>query len=179
MDPERWRRIEEIYHSALEMKPELRESYLDEACAGICRCARKSSVFWSASQRRRASLTLPLWSWRRKRWLPTVTPQPIPAWSDASCPLQSRGEDRRRGMAKFSWRGTRRSSVTSRSSSSRRKCRATQSRASVFCGRPGRPPLSITLTSVLSTRPMRSRVPFIVMEYVEGESLKERLARVR
>ena len=34
MDPERWRRIEELYHSALAMKPDLRESYLDEACAG-------------------------------------------------------------------------------------------------------------------------------------------------
>ena len=34
MDPERWRRIEELYHSVLEMKPDLRESYLDEACAG-------------------------------------------------------------------------------------------------------------------------------------------------
>jgi len=34
MDPERWRRIEELYHSALAMKPDLRQSYLDEACAG-------------------------------------------------------------------------------------------------------------------------------------------------
>ena len=30
MDPERWRRIEELYHSALAMKPDLRESYLDD-----------------------------------------------------------------------------------------------------------------------------------------------------
>jgi len=34
MNPERWRRIEKLYHSVLEMKPDLRESYLDGACAG-------------------------------------------------------------------------------------------------------------------------------------------------
>jgi eukaryotic-like serine/threonine-protein kinase len=34
MDPERWRRIEELYHSALELKSDQRESYLNEACAG-------------------------------------------------------------------------------------------------------------------------------------------------
>jgi hypothetical protein len=34
MDPERWRRIEALYHSALELKPGLRKSYLNEACSG-------------------------------------------------------------------------------------------------------------------------------------------------
>ncbi len=34
MDPERWRRIEDLYHSALELKPERRESFLRTACAG-------------------------------------------------------------------------------------------------------------------------------------------------
>lgn len=32
MNPERWRRIEEIYHSALEQESERRDSYLNAAC---------------------------------------------------------------------------------------------------------------------------------------------------
>ena len=34
MDPERWRKIERLCNSALELKPEQREAFLDEACAG-------------------------------------------------------------------------------------------------------------------------------------------------
>ena len=32
MDPERWKRIEEIYHSALEHEPGGRTAFLAEAC---------------------------------------------------------------------------------------------------------------------------------------------------
>src|SRR5215469_352542 len=32
MDPERWRRVEELYHSALECDPEQRHSFLVAAC---------------------------------------------------------------------------------------------------------------------------------------------------
>lgn len=32
MDPHRWRRIEELYHSALERRPELREDWLAAEC---------------------------------------------------------------------------------------------------------------------------------------------------
>jgi serine/threonine protein kinase/Tol biopolymer transport system component len=34
MDPERWRKIEDIYNSALELEPDRREAFVDEACAG-------------------------------------------------------------------------------------------------------------------------------------------------
>jgi len=34
MDPERWRKIEEIYHAALECEPGERAAFLLEACAG-------------------------------------------------------------------------------------------------------------------------------------------------
>jgi len=34
MDPERWRKIEELYHSALECEPGRRAAFLQEACAG-------------------------------------------------------------------------------------------------------------------------------------------------
>src|SRR6185295_9344891 len=32
MTPERWQRIEEVYHAALEVDPEKRSAFLDEAC---------------------------------------------------------------------------------------------------------------------------------------------------
>ena len=34
MDPERWRRVEFLYHSALELDPARRNAFLEEACAG-------------------------------------------------------------------------------------------------------------------------------------------------
>ena len=34
MTPERWRKIEEIYHAALEVRGDQRAAYLKEACAG-------------------------------------------------------------------------------------------------------------------------------------------------
>src|SRR5690242_15992941 len=34
MSPERWRRVEELFHSALDRKAEDRDAFLDQACAG-------------------------------------------------------------------------------------------------------------------------------------------------
>lgn len=34
MEPDRWERIERLYHAALERVPDAREAFLDEACAG-------------------------------------------------------------------------------------------------------------------------------------------------
>ena len=34
MKPERWRKIEELYHSALERESSQRAAFLKEACAG-------------------------------------------------------------------------------------------------------------------------------------------------
>jgi serine/threonine protein kinase/tetratricopeptide (TPR) repeat protein len=34
MDPERWQRIKQIFHDALELEPEKRTAFLDQACAG-------------------------------------------------------------------------------------------------------------------------------------------------
>ena len=34
MEPARWKQIERLYHAALEREPDARESFLDEACAG-------------------------------------------------------------------------------------------------------------------------------------------------
>ena len=34
MKPERWRRIEELYHAALELEAGRREAFLEDACAG-------------------------------------------------------------------------------------------------------------------------------------------------
>ena len=34
MDQERWRRVEELFHAALERQPEARQAFLDAACGG-------------------------------------------------------------------------------------------------------------------------------------------------
>ena len=34
MDPARWKRIEELYHAAASRRPEERETFLEQACAG-------------------------------------------------------------------------------------------------------------------------------------------------
>ena len=34
MTPERWQKVEQIYHSALEREPVQRATFLNEACAG-------------------------------------------------------------------------------------------------------------------------------------------------
>ncbi len=34
MHPERWRQIEELYHSAIEREPDERRLFLDKACLG-------------------------------------------------------------------------------------------------------------------------------------------------
>lgn len=34
MTPNRWRQIEQLYHSVLKREPGLRAAFLDEACAG-------------------------------------------------------------------------------------------------------------------------------------------------
>ena len=34
MSPERWRQIEEVYHSALEQAPDQRAAFLSKACGG-------------------------------------------------------------------------------------------------------------------------------------------------
>ena len=34
MSPERWRRVEDLFHAALERAPEQRQAFLDGACNG-------------------------------------------------------------------------------------------------------------------------------------------------
>ena len=34
MDPERWRKVEGVFHEALEREPEARQTSLDVACGG-------------------------------------------------------------------------------------------------------------------------------------------------
>ena len=44
MTPERWRKVEEIYHAALDVHEEQRAALLKEACAGDDRSAPRSRV---------------------------------------------------------------------------------------------------------------------------------------
>jgi hypothetical protein len=57
MDPERWKKVEQIYNSALERKTDQRQAYLDGACAGdrelrrevdsLLGCQPETEGFWN------------------------------------------------------------------------------------------------------------------------------------
>ena len=49
MTPERWRQVEELYHSALERKAEERGAFLDGPAAPIRNCSAKLSRCWRTS----------------------------------------------------------------------------------------------------------------------------------
>ena len=44
MTPERWRQIEELYHSAREREPGERSAFLDQACRGDVELRREVEV---------------------------------------------------------------------------------------------------------------------------------------
>ena len=44
MDPERWRQVEQLYHAALEKKPDERAAFLNQACAGRLRLRAGSGI---------------------------------------------------------------------------------------------------------------------------------------
>jgi serine/threonine protein kinase/Tfp pilus assembly protein PilF len=51
MTPERWKKIGEIYHAALELLPSQRESFLDQACAGNEELRREVESLIAAEER--------------------------------------------------------------------------------------------------------------------------------
>ena len=55
MKPERWRRVEELYDSALEREESERPEFLREACGGDAELLRQVESLLACEQRRRAS----------------------------------------------------------------------------------------------------------------------------
>ena len=53
MEPERWRRVEELYHSALRVSADQRDAYLKEACRGdakLCEEVESLLVYESSAK---------------------------------------------------------------------------------------------------------------------------------
>jgi hypothetical protein len=46
MTPERWQRVKDVLHGALELTPEQRPGFLDQPAPPIRRCARIWNRFW-------------------------------------------------------------------------------------------------------------------------------------
>lgn len=51
MTPERWQRIEELYHSALEQPPDERADWLAKTCAGDESLRREIEALLEANER--------------------------------------------------------------------------------------------------------------------------------
>ena len=50
MTPERWRRLEEIFHGATGLDPAERPAYLDDACAGDAELRQEVEALISSSR---------------------------------------------------------------------------------------------------------------------------------
>ena len=61
MDPDRWRRVEELYHSALEREPEQRRVYLAEVCDGDEALRRLLDDLLSQSHSTKTLIGNPAW----------------------------------------------------------------------------------------------------------------------
>ncbi len=51
MKPERWQKLDRLFHSALERQPEERAAFLDEACAGDQQLRREVEALIAANER--------------------------------------------------------------------------------------------------------------------------------
>ena len=61
MTPERWRQIEELYHTACEHRPEEREALLTQACSGDGELQRQVESLLAQDASRGKLLDHPAW----------------------------------------------------------------------------------------------------------------------
>ena len=66
MNRERWQQIEQLYHAALKRDEVERGAFLENACAGMTRCAVKSNRFFSVKKEPRVFWMRPQWRSRRR-----------------------------------------------------------------------------------------------------------------
>jgi serine/threonine-protein kinase len=64
MTPERWQRIEELYHSAREQSPDERTNWLAEACAGDEPLRREIEALLEANEQAKEFLTGHALDWK-------------------------------------------------------------------------------------------------------------------
>src|SRR5579864_3634350 len=59
MNPERWRKVEELFHAALERAPEVRPAYLDGACSADADLRRQVELLLSQAEQAGSFLEIP------------------------------------------------------------------------------------------------------------------------
>ena len=63
MDPERWRQVEEVYHTALEFEPKARAAFLETACEGDQELRREvESLIAQGDSDSRGPIDRPAWA---------------------------------------------------------------------------------------------------------------------
>ena len=62
MSPDRWQRVETLYHAALELEPESRETFLSDACADDADLRYEVESLLSQGDAHTSPLDRPAWS---------------------------------------------------------------------------------------------------------------------
>ena|SRR5215469_5263280 len=71
MNAERWKWIEEVYHSALPSPPAGRAALLDELCSGDCDMRREVESLLEARSRREAFFHQSIYTITSRNWFPS------------------------------------------------------------------------------------------------------------
>ena len=58
ISPERWQKIEQLYHTALEREPGVRSAFLDQACQGDVDLRREVEALLAAAEQQESTVTL-------------------------------------------------------------------------------------------------------------------------
>ena len=171
--PERWQHVARIYELAVDQDPATRDAFLSEACAGdeALRREVESLLRQDAAERRR-------WigrSGQPRHHCSMMVPilVPVPPWARTA----SKALSAPAAWEKSSAPPTPVSIAPSRSKSSRRASRSISRCAPGSPAKRGRLPRSRTRTSArCTTSGVMTQVDFLVMEYLEGDTLAARLA---
>jgi hypothetical protein len=65
MKPERWKQLDQLFHSRLEREPAKRAAFLDESCGSNQSLRKEVEALLAAMRRRAASLRVRRWRCRR------------------------------------------------------------------------------------------------------------------
>ena len=177
MDPERWRRIEELYHSVLAMKPDLRESYLNEACAGDPSLRREVERLIERQSEAEGFIESPALDLAAKALAADGDVPPIPAWSDAFCPTTKSW--RRSAPGAWDWSTapvTRASGATWRSRSCPATWRRTRTRLRRF-EQEARTVAALSHPNIVALYDIGTHdgAPYLVSELLEGRTLRDQI----
>ena len=173
LTPERWQHVARIYELAVDQDPAARDAFLSEACAATRRCGARSSRC-SAGCGVSSSSIGP--SGQPRRHCSTMVS--IFGSGDAPGPVPHRGRSRRRRHGRGLPRHRHPSQPPGRDqgAAGRRRTRSADARAVCPRSEGGCRADAPAHLHALRRRDVMSEVDFLVMEYLEGDTLAARLA---